>query len=276
MLWRIDPATNEATRLPNTRGAEWPAVGEDAVWVTDCEAADNPCVHPSVLKLDPSTGATLASIRLPGYGEQITTGLGSVWVSTSAGLVKIDALSAKVAATFPLKATLVGTAAGSVWASGHWSRFPGVAKVDPRTGKVDHVVRVHDPCTFLATDHGIWVASCQGGLGGAGPDHLTKLDPVTGKVAYRIPLDHWGELAFAAGYLWMSRSLDNGRVEVDQRDPTTGLPTGVVVSVSPGEHPWEDFGIGGPAIFTAVGDGSFWLTHVDADAVVRVPIPTSS
>lgn len=276
-LWRIDAVTGRAQPLPNTTGAEWPAVGEGAAWVTRCTGVDatHPCPQPWVMKLDPASGATLASIALPGYAWQIATGLGRVWVSTEAGLVEIDPGTATIEHTFPVKTDLLGTADGSLWTTGSGYGVTGVMEIDPRSGRIVRIVGVHDACTFLASDAGVWVGSCQDGLPtGSGPDILTKIDPTSGQKVYTVRLTAWGELAFADGWLWMSRWSD-GHVVIEQRDPATGRPTGVTTVVRPGRDGWSSMSIGAPAVFTVVSGGAFWLTHVDANDVVRVPIPSS-
>ena len=56
VLWRIDPRNDRSVELPQTRGAGWPTVGEGFAWVT-CSGHENPCGGPSILKLDPVSGA---------------------------------------------------------------------------------------------------------------------------------------------------------------------------------------------------------------------------
>ncbi|MDP9223747.1 MAG: hypothetical protein M3P18_07795, partial [Actinomycetota bacterium] len=213
ILWHIDAGSNHAVKLPQTRGAIWPAVGGGFAWVT-CNGSANPCGGNSVLKLDRDTGATLATIRLPAASNTITTGLGSVWVSTSAGLVKIDPNAARVVATFPIDTNLLGTAGGSVWATDP----RGVGKIDPVNGHIVKQVSFHDPCELLATDHGVWVSSCMS-VRGRG-DHLTRIDPRTARISYRVPTKPGGSLAFASHRLWLLVWIKD-HFEIAARDPAT-------------------------------------------------------
>jgi hypothetical protein len=272
VVWRIDAATDRATELPATRGAGWPAVGEGYAWVT-CTGARNPCGGNSVLKLDPRTGATLATIRLASSPFMVSTGLGAVWVSSDAGLVKIDPAAAKVVAAFPVQTGLLGTAGGFVWATDVGKGPSGVLMIDPSDGRVVKEIPFFDTCSLFATNQGVWVASCQGGMNpGHELDRLIRIDPATGRVVYRVRFDNAGGfLSFAQGLLWTAYWVDD-HVVIEALDPATGRPTGLTLTVHHGSRPWADAGIGPPGVFIAVGDHSFWLTHIDADAVVRLGI----
>jgi hypothetical protein len=272
MLWRIDTNSNSAVALPNTHGAEWPAIGEGFAWVTVCTPnGTNDCARSDVLKLDQQTGLTIADIPLRGYALQIATGLGSVWVSTTRGLVRIDPVSGTITAELPVDMNFVGFAAGRLWGT----QQGRVIQVDPESGQIVFAIQVHDPCLFEVSDVGVWVESCLGGLpSDQGPDTLTKLDPATGEIEYRVPVRTFGALQYDDEWLWLAGSdPKTGRTTIDKLDPTTGLATGEQVEVAPG--PSQQMGgasfMSSP--FFAIGAGSFWLTHVDASDVVRVDLP---
>jgi DNA-binding beta-propeller fold protein YncE len=269
VLWRIDTETNEATELPGTRGAEWPAVGEGFAWVT-CHGTGNPCGGNSVLRLNAGTGAIDAAIPMPGYPGQITAGLGAVWVSTGAGLVKIDPDSATVAATFPVRTNLIGTSGGLVWATASGSAANPVIAIDPSEGRVVRQVDFDDPCLMFVTPEAIWVSSCMAGLAGSPPDTLARIDPSTAEVVSEVPtVQGSGSMAVLAGRLWMAR-WSGHHVEIQELDPENGTPADTTLTVTPGDRPWMQIGVGRVLVFMAAGDDSFWLTHVDADQVVRV------
>jgi hypothetical protein len=277
-LWRVDPTTDRARLVAGTEGAWWPATGEGAAWVTTCRPGDKTdCARADLLRIDPASGTLTASLRLPAPPMQIAAGLGSVWISADQHLLKIDPVSMSIVGEIPLHTNLLGTAGGFLWATVGGAGATGVDKIDPSTGRVLAHIPFGDPCTFAASGDLVAVASCQGGLPpGSGPDHLVGIDPSTATVLYDVPLSSYGGLAFAAGYPWIaSWTKDPERVEVRQLDASTGLPTGVSVSLGPGPRPWMELGMGAPGVFVATSDGSFWLTHVDADDVVRVDVPVA-
>ncbi|HEX8099299.1 MAG TPA: hypothetical protein VF660_03750, partial [Actinomycetota bacterium] len=84
LLWRVDPLTGEAKSLSNTRGAEEPAFGEGYAWVT--RRVVDGSGEASLLKLDPATGDTVASIAIPPWPFTPVVGFGSVWIPTHDGL----------------------------------------------------------------------------------------------------------------------------------------------------------------------------------------------
>jgi hypothetical protein len=277
-LWRIDPATNTSTELTQTRGAMWPAAGEGWAWVTVCHPGGlkEECSSNDLLKIDPRTGETVATIRLPSYPFVVYAGLGAVWVSTVEGLVKVDPVTDAVAAVFPVKTDLLGSAGGYLWATAtQHSDFSGLARIDAESGRVVSSVGFRDPCLLLATDQGVWVASCRAGEPpGAPPDRLVRIDPSTGGADLSVPLDQWGSMAFANGSLWLGHWVGD-QVVIEGLDPNTGTPTGAQVEVRPGPKPWGQSGFGPASVGVITADGSFWLTHVDANDVVREPIPAA-
>ncbi len=277
VLWRIDSRTDQAVELPDTRGAIGAAVGEGFAWVV-CQGPNRPCGGHSVLKLDHRTGATLATIELPGAPYMIAAGLGSVWVSTDLGLVKIDPITARIVATFPTRTDVLGTADGSVWAlnarNGH---LGSVIKIDPIDGRIVDEIEVPDPCWLLTTEAGVWVTSCSTTPGSPGST-VERIDPATDRISYRAHVEEvafW--FVFTDGRLWFGHWVGD-HVEIEARDAATGKLTGTVLTVKPGPHPWGvSIGLGGPeGVIIAAGDHSLWLTHVDSNDVVRLRISNST
>jgi hypothetical protein len=271
VLWRIDAGTNEARPHPNTTGAGWPAVGEGFAWVTVCRGAEvSGCPESmAVLKLDPTTGETLKTIELPGYGWQITTGFGSVWVSTTEGLVRIDAPTGEIAATVPGDFNLVTTAGSWVWATMDGQ----IARIDPADATIAGTTAVPDPCVMVAAAGSIWTATC-GGPDAEGGDILTRLRIDEGSVVGRTALNHWGDLVGADQGLWLVRPADDGAYDVIVPiDVSTGEPAGpgYVLPLPDearfrvhGPFPWTPFG--------AASDGSLWITDLGTGTVLRVPL----
>jgi RNA polymerase sigma factor (sigma-70 family) len=272
VLWRIDAATNEARPLPNTTGAGWPAVGEGFAWVTVCRGPEvSGCPESTaVLKLDPTTGETVETIALPGYGWQITTGFGSVWVSTTEGLVRIDAARGEVAATIPGDFNLLAAAGSWLWAT----RDRSIARIDPVTGQVVGTTEVPDPCVMVGAAGYVWTATCGGGLPPGRSDVLSRLDLSDGVVLSRSDLSHWGHLIGSEDELWLVQPADDGRSHVIVSiDPATGDPMepGYVLSL-PDEVRFTIMGLFPPSPFGAVASGSLWVTSFSSGHVLRVPL----
>jgi len=270
-LWRIDTATNQATLIPGTTGVfSTAAVGEGAVWVITCRPSPpHECATTSLLKIDPASGHILARAPLPSAGFQVTTGLGFVWVDIYQELLKVDPASMRIVARLPGPFDQIGVADGYLWALGGGGR--GLRKIDPSTGLDVQVGGVHGDCSLLATETSVWVTSCKGGRPGTGPDHLFVVDPSTSKLRYQVPFEG-GVLSYDGAHPWVSRSTESG-ASLQQLDPATGSPTEIVVDVPFGSQPWMRHGIGASFIDTVIGSGSFWLTNLDLNDVVRVPLP---
>jgi hypothetical protein len=272
VLWRIDAETNEAVPLENTRGAEWPAVGEGFAWVTVCQGSGSDgCGQPSVLKLDPVTGVTLATIALPAYPWQIGVGFGSVWVSTAEGLVRIDASSGRVLGTVPGRFDLLAMAGGWIWAS---SEPRAIVRIDPSSSEVVGTTSVPDPCVMVSAAGSIWTATC-GGIGAdKSGDVLTRLDGEDGSVVGRTKLGHWGHLVGSDDGLWLVRPADDGRSDVILSiDVATGAPVdpGYVLPL-PDEVRFSVIGTFQWTPFGAVAAGWLWITDLGTGSVLRVPL----
>jgi hypothetical protein len=276
VLWRIDADTNKADLLPNTRGAESPAVGEGGVWLT-CMGEDNPCGGPSVLKLDPETGRTLATTRLPGTPWDIATGLGAIWVATSRGLAKIDPSSARLVGTFhpPPRPQFdsVGTAGGALWATGTYAK--AIYQIDPADGQVMRSIPQRDPCIVEASGDAVWVATCKAGLGRA-RDQLTKIDALSARVVFRTPLKGYSEIHAIGRALYLTRREPSPQwniIQLVKLDPTSGRVLGVASSIRPGPIRYVEtghVGLGGPAVLFAGDGSSLWLTDFGSAEVIRL------
>jgi YVTN family beta-propeller protein len=107
----IDHATNLVAGSVLVDGA--PATDGSDVWIAD------PANH-AVIRVNPAGHSVIATIPLPGStGAQsfggIAAGLGSVWVSTSDGVYRIDASTNQVVGRLPADLGDLAVGAGSVW-----------------------------------------------------------------------------------------------------------------------------------------------------------------
>lgn len=271
-LWRVDATTGKSVGLPNTRGGAWPAFGEGYAWVTCSGNRDNPCGGVGVLQLDARTGATLAKIPLVSQPNAIAAGAGSVWITTDLGLVKIDPATASVVATYtPVPHPLyVGVAGGKVWVASN--DHPGVVALDPLTGNVAASIRNSAPCALNASDLGVFLQICPAARTGA--SFLERIDPLGAEVSFtrKLPVGMAGFMTVFSGRLWVAGwSGDGAGAQVSPLDPVSGAPAGAPIAI-PSTQPFASGGLGLLPLFIAGGADSLWVTHVDANDVIRIGI----
>jgi hypothetical protein len=271
-IFRIDEATGRITPARGTLGAEWIATGDAGVWAT-CNVRT--CGGPAALQLDPSSGEVVRSASLPSRAHHIAVGLGSVWVTTDSGLVRIDPTGrGRVWTTFEGSFNWVGVSHDSVWAT----TDRGVERIDPLTGEVAASFSFPDPCYFDATPATVYVSSCNGGVPpGSGPDELVALDAGTGSVKYRIALDGWGQMRLADGTLWVAGNdpANSNFIRLLPFDASTGEPAGRPFEIERGVGRFSFLTFLPPSVFFAVGEDSMWLTDFPAGEVIRVGLPIS-
>jgi hypothetical protein len=265
-IWRIDARTNEAKPLPETIGAVWVAAGEEGVWAT-CNTGR--CGGSGVLQLDPATGDVIRTISLPGRTDQIAEGLGSVWVSTDGGVVRIDAESGSILSTFPGSYNFLGIGGGTLWATS----AGGVAQLDPSSGEQLNRFPFPDPCYLDVTPNTVFVATC----GGATIHHdaLEAIDTRTAQVKYRVPRDGWGSMRLAGQTLIIAERdpVNPDLVRLVRLDAATGKPVRSPFEVRSYESRFFVRVSFGPFPFLAVGEGSVWFTDFGAGEVIRVGLP---
>jgi hypothetical protein len=194
-------------------------VGEGGVWVTTAE---------DVVRIDEASGDVVARINLahadqaiPGGGEGIAVGLGSVWVAnpvftdhdprfpqgTTGGVVRIDATTDRLVdfVVFTDRTpTRVAVGEGAVWVT----TGETVTRLDPQTLEVEATISLgpgHANLPQIATDiavgeGGIWVAA---GVQGDYPTAIVRIDPRTNRVVAQVkPLGGTNGLAVGEGAVW--------------------------------------------------------------------------
>lgn len=139
------------------------AVGYGAVWVPEPRLD-------TVVRLDASTGKIEARISVSGEPTRVTSGLGSIWVTTIGGhsaVWRIDPESNETIAVIPVppKARRVATGGGYVWVtSGRGdeedARRPGVlSKIDPAANKIVSSIELgFRPDGVAFANRLVWVA----------------------------------------------------------------------------------------------------------------------
>jgi YVTN family beta-propeller protein len=110
---RVDPVRNSRTGAILQSG---PACGgiaadNDSIWIA------SGCDQNTVTRIDASAARVAAVIHLPGVASDVTPGFGSIWATTTNGLLlRIDPKTNHIAAKRNLgDAVILTTGAGSVW-----------------------------------------------------------------------------------------------------------------------------------------------------------------
>jgi streptogramin lyase len=192
----------------------------------------------------------------------IAVGEGGVWIANAddGTVVKLDAKPARVAGKRRPVGDLRETdrvpmvaARGGVWIGVEDS----VVRLDPRTGKVaGEPIQVGGlPESMDRASWGpirSWCPSPSGDGTLVGID--TRKRRLTGG---RLKLDYPRDIAFGAGALWVTRTLD-----VQRLDARTGRPAGAPIRV------------GESVTSVVVGEGAVWVTSPRRNAIYRVD-PTS-
>src|SRR5439155_23940224 len=176
---RLDPATGMVVATVGT-GITHPgglAVGEGSVWVTDCCA-------PTLVRIDPALNVVADRIRLPTPEGYLASQTGEVAVG-----------------------------AGSVWVGQGFANPSYVERLDPRTGRVEHRIRIPEGGAqgLAFGDGALWVA---------GPilGYLSKIDPATNRItATEQSLHSWlCCVAAGGGYAWAAINPDHAVWKIDQ------------------------------------------------------------
>jgi YVTN family beta-propeller protein len=159
-LVRIDQRSRAVTTDPLHGGSL--AWGGGAFW--SAESYPNT----SLLKLDPATGRTIASLPISGVSSvsgvsfvfAVAFGAGAVWtIGWDGNLVRIDPDTTRetLKTTIGDSPTAIAVGEGAVWvADGYAGR---VSRVDSRTGKVVATIEVGShPSAVAVGEGGVWVA----------------------------------------------------------------------------------------------------------------------
>lgn len=175
-LFRIDPETNEVTRVPSfAAGSSLSAiaVGAGAVWVTD------PTTQ-TVYRIDPRTNAMSSRIRVP-YPAGVAFGHGSLWVSSSVNgqIFRIDPSANRVIEHVAAPGASFGVSAGAkgIWAAN--SSGDTIGWIDPATGTADQIRVGRNPTDVTVSAGLVWVSNSQDGT-------VSVIDPRRNRVVATI------------------------------------------------------------------------------------------
>ncbi len=201
VLIRIDPDTNrvaDTIRLAGSFGLDV-AIDKNGVWVL----IDDDSYRPEVVRIDPSTGAVVATIPLGYHNSHFIFAVG-----------------------------------GSILADGHVTNGAIVgnsvlSRIDPATNRV--VARL----PFAAY---VWPAAGDGAIWAASGRTLVRIDPATDRVVGApVPVESTGDsLAVGDGGVWFLKPEDRNRVfrfnpAIGRVDASVRLPAGTnAIGIAPG------------------------------------------
>jgi hypothetical protein len=223
----------------------------------------------TVDRLDPRTLRVTATVQLPPIATLATSGSVTpirglaagaagdvVWVSvasSAAGLVRIDAASARVVATLPVAAVGPAAVSGAGRAAGVWvvccggETFLGpsrLVRVDPATNRVVAQVLLPGlPDAVGVGVSGVWVRAA------AGP--VWRIDPISNRVVAEVTIPHGlsgtqGSVLVGRDAVWVSDPASRTVVRIDPRSnrvagraevggsPLAATPDGTVLATSRG------------------------------------------
>jgi DNA-binding SARP family transcriptional activator len=150
-VWRIEPTPRHRTDVNQMDCCDPIAIGLGSVWVGDATGIE---------RLDASSGAAQASIKLPFEATGIAVGAGSVW-ATDGGtdlVWRIDPKLNAVGGTLQVGENPAGVAvgAGSVWVA---CADGTVSRIDPRDNRVVGAIEVGGTPQDIAVGFGrVWVS----------------------------------------------------------------------------------------------------------------------
>jgi virginiamycin B lyase len=199
------------------------------------------------------------TIRVGKAPFNVAAGFGSVWVTVSGGLVRLDPATGTVVARISTGRRPWGVAVGegAVWV-GDWSDGT-VTRVDPATNTVVWRVTLNNalgqalPVGVAAGGGSVWAADNSS-------DEVWRLDPATGAV---LGTAHVGDahefVGFGEGGVWVSS--ENGTV--GELDPASGTLTRTIAA-------------GADADFLCFSPGSVWVSNYGSEFLWRVDTTTGA
>lgn len=276
---RIDPQTIQVVGKPISVPVPVPvpyeaelltiAVGQDSVWVSIVGAGDSdrPNSIDSVLRIDPQTGETLATIQVPRGPMSLAYTPGFVWV-VNFGLShqtvsRIDARTNQLADE-PVKTGYapygMAVGEGSVWVVNHDGGT--LARIDPETKQVIANIQLpKEPHRVAVGEGAVWIGNWH-------DNSISRIDPRTNQVVGEpIPIGyHAGNIAAGYGNVWVTSDYRGmsafpapfpGHVVLIRIDPETNE----VVDTIP---------LGGYPVDVEVTEDAVWVSIQNPDVVLKI------
>ena len=251
-LWRINPRTLAATRVPSVGAPQDLAAHGGRVFV----GGDGPkAFGGNVSAYESGTGLRIDGLELQACIGSITAGAGGVWVSPCPHTVQRIGFgaNARVLATVEVPfwkprdaahdlETLndMALGAGSLWVIGD-AADPRLWQIDLRTRRIVGQTVLPFPPVSIAIGHrAVWVTDQLN-------DVLARINPTSGRIVVRIRVGRGASgVAVGDGSVWVTSFLDG---TVSRIDPRTNR---VVATIAVGGSP-RDIAFGADSVWT-VGD----------------------
>jgi YVTN family beta-propeller protein len=212
---RIDPATNTVTGTFSSGGSLPIGIASTpgAVWVSNHHADDSG--RGSVVRLDPSSGAVVATITLgaetfAGGPGGMTVAAGSVWVSVPnlGAVARIDPASNEVSSLIPMDGPcgIPASVGAYVVVPSFGCGRTSLARIDASSNTLGKL-NPGGISRFAAGASGsMWVTVTSASCPPKCPPSttaLSRVDPLTGVVISRLPLEGFGFVAAGADSIWV-------------------------------------------------------------------------
>jgi DNA-binding beta-propeller fold protein YncE len=156
---RVDAGSGRRRGRPIVLPEEPVAIdaGEGAVWVAQQDPAGGAA---TLGRIDPATNRVTDTLVVPGGINDVSAGLGSVWVVVRTGvtLLKVDpeTLVVRSAIRVGPKALRADAGAGWIWVSNHDD--DSVSRIDPRSNEVSLIGAPRKPFGIAVRGRSLWVA----------------------------------------------------------------------------------------------------------------------
>ena len=272
---RIDPQTDQVLGKPIPVSAQENVelhdivVAQDAVWVSIIGPRDITRRNPtdSVIRLDPQTGGTVATIEVPRAPTSLVYTPGIVWVSNfglrAKTVSKIDSHTNQLAEE-PVRtgAAPYGMTAGdgSVWVVNHDEGT--LTRIDPGTSQViANILLPKEPHRVAFGEGAIWVGNWH-------DRSISRIDPGTDQVVGDpIPIGYVaGNIAAGYGNVWVTSDYRGV-----QAFPEPFEDHVVLVRIDPQTNTVVDtIPLGGHPVDVEVTEGAVWVSIQNPDRVLKI------
>lgn len=194
-LARIDLKTNKVTVVPRdlTAGVAGPVTGVSSIWIATGARG-------LLARLDPESNAPVAEMPLGAKALALAFGQSALWVGTDANeLLKISPYTVVTNEIIKVgkapRSIAIGE--GAVWTLNVGDAT--ISRVDPKTNKVVHTIKLGVPITGgqIAVGEGsVWVS--------APGMPVARIDPRTNHVVQQFTGDGGGVILISQGALWIT------------------------------------------------------------------------